>query len=147
MSISNASAGENDLGPNPMDAPLCVERSVSGFVHCIDRARQIVERQRALVAKLGEHSPASAALLQNFESMLVLFERSLANHQRANELLAANKNQAAFRSKASVAASIEQSDADRLALRDHEQARALAHIMEILREGGYQFEIRHVSLN
>ena len=137
MSVSDASA--SDLGLSQMNAPL-------GFAHRIDRARQIVERQRELVAKLGERSPIAAALLKNFESTLLLFEKCLANHGRANELLAASEDRAVLGSKASVAAPIEQAGADPLAL-EQEQARALAHLMETLREGGYQFEVRYVSLN
>jgi hypothetical protein len=42
------------------------------------RGRQIVERQRELVAKFGEQIPIAVALLKSFESSLALFEQTLA---------------------------------------------------------------------
>src|SRR5215472_10075333 len=48
----------------------------------VDRGRQIVARQRELVAKLGEQFPIAVTLLKNFERSLALFEEVLATHQR-----------------------------------------------------------------
>jgi len=144
MNNSEARVVERQVGLAPMvtylsysgDLVLKAERRV-------DRGRQIVARQRELVAKLGERFPIAVALLKNFEDLLAIFERDLATHQR-KEVSIARAEQALV--APTTPNCLE--EADVTAKLDHqERMRAVARILEILREGGYHCELDQQTLH
>jgi hypothetical protein len=110
----------------------------------VDRGRQIVARQRELVAKLGEKFPIAVALLKNFEDLLALFEKNLATYQR-NEVSIAGAGQALV--VPTTPNCLEEADATGAKLDHQERMRAVARILEILREGGYHCELDQKTLH
>jgi hypothetical protein len=110
----------------------------------VDRGRQIVARQRELVAKLGEQFPIAVTLLKNFERSLALFEEVLATHQR-NEVSIARAEQALV--APTTPNCLAEADATGAKLDHQERMRAVARILEILREGGYQCELDQQTLH
>src|SRR5262245_40780787 len=82
MSNREAHLVEREVAIAPMSAHQCSERIVSETELRIRRARQIVARQRELVARFGGRIPIAVALLHNFERSVALFEESLAAYQR-----------------------------------------------------------------
>jgi hypothetical protein len=110
----------------------------------VDRGRQIVARQRELVAKLGEQFPIAVTLLKNFERSLALFEEVLATHQR-NEVPIARAEQALV--VPTTPNCLEEVDATGAKLDHQERMRAVARILEILREGGYHCELDQKTLH
>ena len=93
------------------------------------RSRQIVARQRELVAKYGDRLPVAVALLETFERMRELFERMLDR----SEPPAVRAEQPAQPKSVEAAVVTEEMT--------HEgQMREVARIMEILRSGGYHCE-------
>jgi uncharacterized protein (DUF1697 family) len=110
----------------------------------VDRGRQIVARQRELVAKLGEQFPIAVTLLKSFERSLALFEEVLATHQR-NEVSIARAEQALV--VPTTPNCLEEVDATGAKLDHQERMRAVARILEILREGGYHCELDQKTLH
>jgi len=99
------------------------------------RGRQIVARQQELVAKFGERLPAALELLKVYERTLAVLEESLAACQLRYDDAAKN-------------ACVEQADAIDSVSEREEQMREIAHLMEILREGGFHCELsRDITLN
>ena len=91
----------------------------------VDRGRQIVAQQRALVAKIGETVPIAVELLRAYETTLALLESALAN-RRQHEPGAGSTSPA----------------------QDHQaQRRDIARVMEILRGGGYDCELVQDTLH
>jgi hypothetical protein len=125
------------LGREVEGAPLAAHLRTERLEHRIRRCRQIVARQRELVAKFGGEVPIALALLQTFESSLAIFEKTLLAHQRY-EVLIARAEQAVGSSKSALEAPIpnclEPADAIGPKL-DY------TYIMKILREGGYDCEL------
>jgi len=81
----------------------------------VSRGREIVSRQRDLVAKLGDGHPIAVALLNTFEALLALYEANLAASRR-DEVVADNTEEANWRK--------------------------VFRIMEILGEGGYDCDLQ-----
>src|SRR5215471_7309150 len=94
----------------------------------LDRGRQIVARQRELVAKLGERSPIAVALLKIFERSLAIFEEVLATNQR-NEVFIARAEQALV--APTTPNCLEEADATRAKLDHRERMRAVARVLDI----------------
>jgi len=133
---------EREVGQAPTAAHPRAGRLVSEAERHIVRGRQIVARQRDLVAKIGEQdAPRAVALWRTFERSLTIIEEILAAHQR-NEVPTATTEQALRSSKAllvPIPNCLEPADATGPKL-VHQVKSAAAHIMKILREGGYDCE-------
>jgi hypothetical protein len=96
----------------------------------VTRGREIVARQRDVIAKVGEvpqavallkvgEVPQAVALLKTFEGLLALYEDILAAYQPAAGLLAESPEEANWRQ--------------------------VFRVMEILREGGYDCDLQQTS--
>lgn len=115
-----------ETGCAPVDVISEVERRVI-------RGRQIVARQRDLVAQLGGRLPMAVALLRNFETTLAISEERLAADQRQRVVTVSSQP---------VIASPAATQLD-----DPADVRAVAHLMEILRQGGYACELAYDTLH
>jgi hypothetical protein len=128
---------ENGLSPVMLNAATELE-------HRIIRGRQIIARQRELVAKLGNVLPISVTLLETFEKTLSLFEKTQAAFLRS-DALTDEAIQTVHSDKTVVAAPIptcvDLADAARSKVEYEEQMSAARHIMEILCGGGYHCEL------
>jgi hypothetical protein len=100
----------------------------------VDRGRQIVARQRELVAKHGDRLPVAVALLETYERTVRLFELGLDRCERRVVLAEQSAE------KVVEAAEVTQK------LTYQEQMRAVAHLMEVLRSGGYHCELAEETL-
>ena len=78
MNNSEAGMPEREVGRALTAAHLRSARLVWEADRRVGRARQIVARQRDLVARVGEQVPIAVALLHTFERSLALFEEVLA---------------------------------------------------------------------
>jgi len=83
------------------------------------RGREIVMRQRQVVAKCGGDIPIGSKLLETFEQLLSLYEKIAAACAPATEIPVESTEEANWRK--------------------------VARIMEILREGGYHVELQKNS--
>jgi hypothetical protein len=81
----------------------------------VSRGREIVSRQRDLVAKLGDGHPIAVALLTTFEALLALYEANLATFRR-DEVVADDTEEANWRK--------------------------VFRIVEVLREDGYDCDLQ-----
>src|SRR5262245_52336555 len=146
MSNREARVVEREVGIAPMIAHQCSERFVSETERRIRRARQIVARQRELVARFDGRNPIAVALLHNFERSAALFEETLAAYQR-REILAAGPTEAVHNCKPCLPPTTpncrERAIAAAVQPDYEEQVRAVALIMEILRKNGYHCQLAH----
>jgi hypothetical protein len=133
---------------------LVKERQMDNFIafeRRVARSRQIVARQRGLVAKFGEQIPIAVALLETFERSLALHEETLAAFQRDRALTVRAEEQIVRNSKALLPTPIpnclKPADATGPALDYQAKSLAVAHIMGILREGGYDCELAQEVLH
>ena len=85
------------------------------------RGREIVMRQRQVVAKCGDDIPVGSKLLKTFERLLSLYEKIAAAYPPAAEVPVESTEEANWRKA--------------------------ARIMEILQEGGYHCEILQEKLH
>jgi len=144
---NEASTFERGDGLPPTAAGLRAARLLSETEHRVDRGRQIVARQRGLVAKFGKELPIAVGLLEAFERSLVLLEKiaadrnNLASHQ-SDEVV----KQAVRTSKAFFAAPIPNCLEPADAARPKPHHLSVAHIMKILREGGFDCELVQETL-
>ena len=145
MNDSEARVVERQVGLAAMVTYLSYSGDlVSEAERRVDRGRQIVARQRELVAKLGEQFPIAVTLLKSFERSLALFEEVLATHQR-DEVSIARAEQALV--VPTTPNCLEEVDATGAKLDHQERMRAVARILEILREGGYHCELDQKTLH
>ena len=145
MNDSEARVAERQVGPAAMVTYLSYSGDrVSEAERRVDRGRQIVARQRELVAKLGEQFPIAVTLLKSFERSLALFEEVLATRQR-NEVSIARAEQALV--VPTTPNCLEEVDATGAKPDHQERMRAVARILEILREGGYHCELDQKTLH
>ena len=136
---------ERQVGLAPMVTYLSYSGDlVSEVERRVDRGRQIVARQRELVAKLGERFPIAVAILKNLEDLLAIFERDLATNQR-NEVSIARAEQALV--APTTPNCLEEADATRAKLDHQERMRAVARVLEILRGAGYHCELDQKTLH
>jgi hypothetical protein len=114
------------------------------FERRVVRGRQIVARQRELAAKLGEDLPIAVALLAAYERSLALLE----NAYERSTVLTNTVDKAVRGSRALLVANCP-SPADTTGPgQDHQEGmRAVALIMEILREGGYHCELTKETMH
>jgi hypothetical protein len=126
------------------------ERIIPEAERHICRARQLVERQRQLVSKIGKQNPAAVTLLTNFEQSAALLEQALTNYRRS-DLLAARMREAIDNRNPGIRRTapnhLEQASEALAARQAHdEQMRNVAGIVEILREGGFLCELSRETL-
>src|SRR5262249_23707706 len=147
---NEASTFEREDGLPPTAARLCAARLLSETEHRVDRGRQIVARQRGLVAKFGKELPIAVGLLEAFERSLVLLEKiaadrkNRASHQSDEVVIA---EQAVRTSRALFAAPIPNWLEPADAARPKPDHLSVAHILKILREGGYDCELVQETLH
>jgi hypothetical protein len=91
---------ERELG---QASAACSEPVILEMERRVCRARQLVERQRQLVDRIGNRIPAATALLLSFERSAALLERSLAIY-RSDDFIAASARDAVHSSDAILSA-------------------------------------------
>jgi hypothetical protein len=94
----------------------------------LDRARELVGRQRELAAGYGEQIPAAVALLRNLEDRLVLLEGTQAMLQRGLE-------------NGATQPLIGTSDTAGPKLTYEQKMRVAARVVEILSNAGYRCKL------
>ncbi|MBR0850805.1 hypothetical protein JQ543_23895 [Bradyrhizobium diazoefficiens] len=114
----------------------------------IARARQIVTRQREIVATAGETLPAAFALLNTYERLLAALESSQAVHQRSDASVGITGLGGPDQDvEAAASGSARQSCAAGAGSGAQEQMELVARILEILREGGYGCEMERSTIH
>ena len=148
MNCSEASVVASELGPDPMGGRLRARGSAAEIEHRVDRARQIVARQRELVERVGERIPGAVTLLKTFESTLGLIEKTQTALQRSRALRAEAEQAVQGTVTAALPSDCpEPGDPIHAKLDYEKQMSAVARIMEILREGGYRCEFDCATLH
>src|SRR5262245_55770190 len=103
----------------------------------IDRGRQIIARQRELVAKVGAAVPVAVELLKAYETTLALLENTLANYQRHEPAVC----------NAEVLSSPVPDATDNPVPDDDEPISEVVRLLEIFRAGGYHCELPQDTLH
>src|SRR5262245_38268789 len=118
-------------------------RSVAEAERRVDCGRQIVARQRELVAKVGAALPAAVELLKAFETTLALLENTLPNYQRYEPITAST--QQGLRNSEVLSGPIP--EVANSPARDHEeQMPDVARVLEILRAVGHDSKLAQDTL-